>query len=93
MDAPFKQVAAISAITAYGATLFLRPQWSSTAFASYFVRSFIANFLAWIFWRVILYPKFFSPLIGIPQPEPSSWYNGNWKEIQDMHNGAPMHIW
>lgn len=93
MDFPFKPAAAVSTVVAYGATTYLRPQWSAKVFAAYFVATFLAHVLGWAFWSIILYPKVFSPLIGLPEPKASSWYNGNWKEIQDQPTGKPMLEW
>lgn len=93
MDFPFKPAAATSAVAAFAATTYLRPQWSTFTFAGYFVAGFTAYFVSWTFWTVILYPKFFSPLRGLPEPKNASWYNGNWKKIRDEPSGAPMLEW
>lgn len=93
MDFPYKPVAAISAVAAYGAATYLRPQWSTAVFATYFVCGFLANTFGWVFWKVILYPKVFSPLRGLPEPENASWYNGNWKQISEGATGKPMLTW
>lgn len=93
MDFPLKPTAVVSAVAAYGATTYLRPQWSTAAFVSYFVGSFLLNACGWAFWSVILYPKVFSPFRSLPAPKPTSWYNGNWKQIQDEPSGTPMLKW
>jgi hypothetical protein len=49
---------------------------------------------AWLVWRVILYPKFFSPLIGLPEPSTgNSWFMGQWKAITAFPTGTPMIKW
>ncbi|KAJ4424852.1 hypothetical protein N0V82_000571 [Gnomoniopsis sp. IMI 355080] len=93
MDFPFKPAAAISAVAAFGLTTYLRPQWSTLAFTSYFASSFTVYFLGWAFWTVILYPKLFSPLRGLPEPKSQSWFNGNWNKIRAEPSGAPMLEW
>lgn len=93
MDFPFKPAVAASAVAGYGATTYLRPQWSTSAFAGYFACSFMVYFAGWALWTVILYPKVFSPLRHLPEPKNSSWFNGNWRKIVAEPSGAPMLEW
>lgn len=57
-------------------------------------------FLAWTFellgllvWRVILWPKFFSPLRHLPGPTGNSWWNGQYARISAEPTGVPMIDW
>lgn len=93
MDFPFKPAVATSAVAAGGATMFLRSRWSTPVFATYFTCSFIAYLVGWTLWTVILYPKVFSPLRGLPEPKSTSWFNGHWKKINAEPSGAPMLEW
>lgn len=90
---PAKRITGAAALTAYVATTYLKPQWSTAAFAAYFVASYVFNFFLFACWTVILYPKVFSPLRGLPEPENLSWYNGQWQKIRDLPTGVPMQQW
>lgn len=93
MDFPWRRVAAIAAVGAGLATVFLAERWSARTFSKYFVYSWILSFLPHAFWAVILWPKVFSPLRGLPEPKGNSWWNGQWAKIQALSNGAPMLEW
>lgn len=93
MDFPWRRVTALSAVTAYMVTTTLKPQWSSSAFIRYYALSYLLGFVAWAFWTVILYPKVFSPLRGVPEPKNLSWFNGQWQKIRDLPTGVPMLEW
>lgn len=93
MDFPLKTAAVRSAAAAFGFWTYSKNQWSTLFFAVYFITGIILQFVIWAFWTVILYPKFFSPLRGLPEPKNSSWFNGNWKKIRDEPSGAPMLEW
>jgi hypothetical protein len=94
-DFPLKAVTAVSAISSYilvghypGALLFSRPSYLGT-----FVQAFTLSFLWWCFWKIILYPKFFSPLRYLPKPEGGSWWNGHFAQISALPSGTPMIEW
>lgn len=93
MDFPWKRVTAVAAVTAYAATSLLKQEWSRSAFTTYFTVSWLLSFLCWGLWTVILYPKFFSPLIGLPEPENPSWINGQYSKIREFATGVPMLEW
>lgn len=93
MDFPWKRVTAVAAVTAYAATSFLKQEWSRSAFTTYFTVSWLLSFLCWGLWTVILYPKFFSPLIGLPEPKNPSWINGQYSKIREFATGVPMLEW
>lgn len=44
-------------------------------------------------WKVILYPKVFSPLRGLPEPTGGSLLMGHFKEIREKPTGIPMREW
>lgn len=93
MDFPWRRVAALSAVAGYMATTTLKPQWSTSAFVKYYALSYTLGFVAWAVWTVILYPKVFSPLRGLPEPKNLSWLNGQWQKIRDLPTGVPMLEW
>ncbi|ROW11489.1 hypothetical protein VMCG_01146 [Cytospora schulzeri] len=90
MDVPLKRVTAAAAATAYIATSTLASKWAPSTFLSYFAGSWLLCFASWIVWTAILYPKFFSPLIGLPEPKNPSWINGQYSKIQALPTGWPM---
>lgn len=91
MAFPAPQTAAFCAFAGYAATMYLEPQWSTFAFAAYFASGFTVAFLSWVAWTVVLYPKFFSPLRGLPEPQNVSWKQIG--ELQLLPNGAALMEW
>jgi hypothetical protein len=94
-DLPFKAITALSTVSSYvlvahkpDLLLFSRPSYAGT-----FVQIWWLQFAAWVFWKVILWPKFFSPLRHLPAPKVNSWWNGNYAEIAAKPSGAPMAEW
>ena len=70
-DVPVRPVTGVSAIVAYALVtykpdvlLFSRPSFFGT-----FFQIWTLCFSIWAFWKVILYPKYFSPLRHLPGPE------------------------
>lgn len=93
MGFPWKPVTAASVTIAYLATSTSKQTWTTSAFLRYLAGSWALGFSCWALWAVILYPKFFSPLIGLPEPESPSWIHGQWSKIRDMPPGLPMLEW
>lgn len=93
MDVPLKRVTAAAAATAYVATSTLAQKWTPSAFLGFLAGSWILCFACWLFWIAILWPKFFSPLIGLPEPKNPSWINGQYSKIQAQPTGQPMLEW
>lgn len=93
MDVPFKQITAAAVATAYVTTSTLALKWTLSTLFRYLAGSWILCFACWIFWIAILYPKFFSPLIGLPEPKNPSWINGQYSKIQGLPTGWPMLEW
>lgn len=92
MTAPILlRLVAVSAFTSYTATTYLKPQWSTPAFSAYFAASFALAFLSWAVWAVILYPKFFSPLRGLPGPKNVSLRETG--ELQLLPKGIALMEW
>jgi hypothetical protein len=94
-DIPFKAVTAFSAVSSYiivgykpELLLFSRPSYVGT-----FVQFWVLSFAAWCFWKIILFPKFFSPLRYLPSPTGGSWWNGHFAQISALPTGAPMVEW
>jgi hypothetical protein len=94
-DIPFKTVTAFSAVCSFVIVgykpellLFLRPSYIGT-----FVQFWVLSFVSWCFWKIILFPKFFSPLRYLPQPTGGSWWNGHFGQISALPTGAPMIEW
>lgn len=91
MAFPTRLVAVFSALIGYAATIYLKPQRPCSAFASYFALSFAWAFLSWAAWTVILYPKYLSPLCGLPEPKHVSWRETG--ELQLLPKGIPLMKW
>jgi hypothetical protein len=94
-DIPFKAMTALSAASSIVLVgykpeflLFSRPSYIGT-----FFQAWILLFTAWAFWKVILYPKLFSPLRHFPSPKGGSWWNGHFAQISALPTGAPMMEW
>lgn len=93
MDVPLKKITAAAVATAYLTTSTFAQKWSLIPFLRYLAGSWMLAFACWMFWIVILYPKLFSPLIGLPEPKNPSWFNGQYSKIQDQPTGWPMLEW
>ncbi|KAI2621394.1 cytochrome P450 [Hypomontagnella submonticulosa] len=70
-----------------------RPQWTKSQFLGAFVAMWSLQTFLYGFWKVILYPFFFSPLIGLPQPKRTSWFMGHFWTIRDQPTGIPQREW
>ncbi|KAK3301159.1 cytochrome P450 [Chaetomium fimeti] len=69
------------------------PQWPVPGFLTAFAALLGTQVLAWAVWVVLLYPKLFSPLRGLPGPSGDSWFMGQWKTIVALPTGQPMRNW
>ena len=63
------------------------------SFVGSFISTWLLQFLVWALWKVILYPKVFSSLRGLPEPKGNSWWNGQFANIQGNPTGIPMRKW
>jgi hypothetical protein len=92
MGLPWRFISASSLVVAY-LTTSRWTQWSNVAFATTFAGAWAIHLLAWVVWTVILYPKVFSPLRGLPEPKNSSWFMGQYRRIAAEPTGIPMLDW
>jgi cytochrome P450 len=53
----------------------------------------LGELFLWATWKVIVYPKFLSPLRGLPEPQAPSWWNGHASTIMAQPSGHPMREW
>jgi hypothetical protein len=68
-------VTAIAATTSY-TLIHFKPEVllvSEPTFLGTFAQLWLLGFLAWAFWKVILYPKYLSPLKHLPSPPVRIW--------------------
>jgi hypothetical protein len=75
-------------ITAFALEYSIHQSYSWTAIAV-----FVLEFLLYGFYRVLLYPQFFSPLRHLPEPPGSSFFYGQWRTILSEHCGSPHRRW
>lgn len=68
--------------------VFDRPTYLGT-----FVELILFELLAWAFYKVVLYPKYLSPLRHLPGPKNESWWNGNFGRVLREVNGGPAMDW
>ncbi|TVY41649.1 Cytochrome P450 monooxygenase [Lachnellula occidentalis] len=92
---PIKAITAVSAVATYilvehqpKLLLFSRPSYLGT-----FSQLCIVGFMMLAVWRVIIWPKFVSPLRHIPGPSGGSWWNGQFADILARPTGIPMIEW
>ncbi|RDW77310.1 cytochrome P450 monooxygenase-like protein [Coleophoma cylindrospora] len=92
---PLREVAISSAAASFALVnfqpnvlLFSRPSYLGT-----FVQLFLVQFILWGIWKVLLYPKFFSPLRHLPSPPGGSWWNGQFARISKEPTGQPHCDW
>ncbi|KAL2154157.1 hypothetical protein VTH82DRAFT_2833 [Thermothelomyces myriococcoides] len=89
----FRLVSGISLAGAYFLSSGWIPQWPSPSFLTAFTVLLGTQGLAWALWSVILYPKLFSPLRGLPEPSGNSWLMGQFFKIVALPSGLPMIEW
>ncbi|PBP19590.1 cytochrome P450 [Diplocarpon rosae] len=92
---PFKPVTVLSIA---GSLYFVRSRpdlllFSRPSYAGTFLQIWILSFSVWAFWKVVLYPRFFSPLRHFPTPPGASWWNGHFDQIKANTTGQPMVNW
>ncbi|KAH6845196.1 cytochrome P450 [Chaetomium sp. MPI-CAGE-AT-0009] len=91
--APYRSMLAAALGGAYLLSSGRVPQWPVPGFLTAFVALWSVQVLVWASWVVLLYPKLFSPLRGLPEPSGNSWFMGQWKAIVAHPTGAPMMKW
>ncbi|KAI0387932.1 cytochrome P450 [Hypomontagnella monticulosa] len=92
MAFPWKIFSVASLIYAYF-IVSTRPQWTKSELLGAFVAMWSLQSFLYGFWKMFLYPYFFSPLIGLPQPKRGSWFMGNFWTIRDKPTGIPQREW
>lgn len=83
-------------LAAVGASYYLTPRassWVAARFFGNFIAAWAFQFLLFAIWKVILYPKVFSPLRGLPEPGNNSFFNGQFPRILAEPSGNPMKEW
>ena len=54
---------------------------------------FLTLSLSYIFWAVVIYPRFFSPFRHLPTPQDNAFFTGQTKRIMRAASGEPMREW
>ncbi|KAK4580129.1 hypothetical protein LTR86_000332 [Recurvomyces mirabilis] len=62
-------------------------------FTSTFLAFFFLQYLALQAWKIIVYPRFFSPLRHLPTPPDNKFFTGQTGRIMKEASGAPMREW
>ncbi|KAK4229991.1 cytochrome P450 4V2 [Podospora fimiseda] len=86
-----------TAIAVFGAYLKSTGQilssWPGSGLFLPFVSVWLLQFFLEVVWKVVLYPKLFSPLRKFPGPKPGSFFMGNFIEIRQHPTGVPHRKW
>ncbi|KAK3945277.1 cytochrome P450 4V2 [Diplogelasinospora grovesii] len=93
MGLPYKSVSAIALGGAYllsSRRVVIGPE---IGFLAAFSTLWLFQFLCWVVWEVILYPNYFSPLIGLPEPTGNSLFMGQYARIAREPTGMPALDW
>jgi cytochrome P450 len=88
-------LAATAAVTSF-LLVHYKPElllFSNPSLLGTFVQLYLLGFGVWVLWKVILYPKVFSPLRHLPGPKNVSWFNGQFGRIRKEPSGGPMLEW
>ncbi|KAK3330238.1 cytochrome P450 [Apodospora peruviana] len=93
MVLPYRLISAISLGASYFLSLPNAPILPISGFVTTFTTLWALQFLLWALWSVVLYPKVFSPHIGLPEPEGNAFFIGQYKEIIRNPTGTPMLKW
>lgn len=68
--------------------------WSSSpSYTGTFFLTFFTQLLCKLFYKVVLYPHFLSPLRHLPSPSGASWWNGHQEQILAQSSGNPQIDW
>lgn len=89
MALPLRAFLAIALVYAY----FVTSRRSALWYAGNFLAAAAVQCFGYALWAVILYPKLFSPLKGLPEPSGNSWLMGQWSRIVKERSGGPMSEW
>ncbi|PVH85843.1 cytochrome P450 monooxygenase-like protein [Cadophora sp. DSE1049] len=92
---PFKPVTVFSAATSAFLVGF-RPEllvFSQPSYVGTFLQIWVLSFSIWAFYKIVLYPRYFSPIRHFPTPPGGSWWNGHFDQIKALPTGGPMINW
>lgn len=92
MGAPLKAFGASSGAAAVLLALREMP-WSPAVAIRVFAGAYLLQITGWLVYRVLIYPHFLSPLIGLPEPSQSHWLLGQFRRISKEPTGFPMMDW
>jgi hypothetical protein len=94
-DVPFKALTGLAALSSYVLVGYLPVvlPFSHPSYLGTFAQVWIVSFVVYAFWKVILWPKFVSPLRHLPSPTGGSWWLGQFPRILAEPSGAPMREW
>jgi hypothetical protein len=67
--------------------------WVALLFVGNFIAIWLAQLFLYAIWSMILWPKLFSPLRGLPEPGNNSFLMGQYLRIAAEPTGAPMLDW
>src|SRR5690554_1044179 len=71
----------------------LKAPWSTALALSILGKAYLVQVAGWVVYRLVVYPHFFSPLIGLPEPKGSHWLLGEFARIGRDPTGIPMREW
>lgn len=54
---------------------------------------FLLEFLLYIVWAVLVYPRFFSPIRHVPEAPDGRFFTGQTRKIMKASSGQPMREW
>lgn len=90
-----RRVVVLSAVLSFvlvqylpGFLLYSKPTYIGT-----FSQLLLLQLPIWTIWKVIIWPKFVSPLRNIPGPTGGSFWNGQFSVILKKPTGGPMIDW
>lgn len=92
MGPSWKPMTLVAVILAYLLTV-READWMKSWLVWNFVKIWLLEFFGWAVWTVVLYPKFFSPLRGLPGPKGNSFFMGQTRKILALPTGTPLLEW
>lgn len=92
MGYPWKGIG-LSAVATAAFLSWQLPSWTRGGFAGTLVILWLLQTVAYGVYRVLIWPKYLSPLIGLPEPSDNHWLLGQWPRISAEPSGLPMQDW
>ncbi|KAI1843392.1 hypothetical protein JX265_006219 [Neoarthrinium moseri] len=89
---PWKAISLTSLVSSY-LLVSRQAEWSTAQLVRAFAGLWLLQALAFGAWAVVIYPKLFSPLRGLPQPKGNSFFMGQLARIRDEPTGYPQREW